>query len=72
MKDKIEEKLNRHIERLLEKPELNSEDYMILKERMREIRYEEEAESRRAEWEQKMHELTKMTFSLPGGGMGVH
>lgn len=72
MKDKIAEKLDKHIEMLLEKPELTSEDYMILKERMREIRYEEEAEARKSEWEQKMQELTKLAFSFPGGGMGVH
>lgn len=72
MKEKIAEKLDRHIEFLLEKPELTGEDYMILKERMREIKYEEESEARRGEWEQKMNELMKLAFSIPGGGMGVH
>lgn len=72
MKEKIAAKLDRHIELLLEKPELTGEDYMILKERMREIRYEEEAEARKGEWEQKLQELAKLAFPLSGGGMGVH
>lgn len=68
MKEKIVAKLNEHIERLLEKPELTGEEYMILKERLRDIKYAEEETARKMEWEQKMGELTKLMFSLPGGG----
>lgn len=72
MKEKLIAKLDEHVERLMEKPELTSDEYMILKERLREIRFSEEEAARKTEWEQKMHELTKCVFSLPaGGGMNV-
>lgn len=71
MKEKIMAKLDGHIERLLEKPELTGEDYAILKEKLRDIKYAEEEATRKMEWEQKLGELTKLMFSLPGGGLGV-
>ena len=68
MKEKIVAKLNNHIDSLLEKPELTNEEYMILKEKLREIKYAEEEAARKIDWEQKMKELTTLMFSLPGGG----
>ena len=72
MKDKIKAKLNEHIDRLLHKTELTGEDYAILRDTLREIKFEEEEAARRGEWEQKLQELTKTIFSLPGGGFGGH
>ena len=68
MKEKIVNKLNNHIDSLLEKPELTNEEYMILKEKLREIKYAEEEAARKIDWEQKMKELSSLIFSLPGGG----
>lgn len=41
MKEKIEEKLNKNIERILEKDELLPTDVAILKEKLNEIKTEE-------------------------------
>lgn len=68
MKEKIVSKLNEHIEKLLDKPELTAEDYAILRDKLRDIKYAEEEAARKLEWEQKMGELTKLVFSMPGGG----
>lgn len=68
MKEKIVAKLNAHIERLLEKPELTAEDYAILMDKLREIKFAEEEAVRKMEWEQKMQDLVKLAFTFPGGG----
>ena len=68
MKEKIVAKLNEHIERLLKKPELTGEEYAILRDKLRDIKYAEEEAARKMEWEQKMGELTKLVFTFPGGG----
>ena len=44
MKERIEEKLEKNIERLLEKEELTASDVAILKERLAEIKLEESKE----------------------------
>ena len=44
MKERIEEKLEKNIERILEKEELTSSDVAILKEKLSDIKYEETKE----------------------------
>lgn len=56
MKEKIIEKLEKNIERILEKEELTSSDVAILKEKLSEIKYEETKEDDEA----KRKELMKM------------
>ena len=56
MKEKIIEKLEKNIERILEKEELTSSDVAILKEKLTDIKYEETKE----EDEEKRKELMKM------------
>lgn len=56
MKEKIIEKLEKNIERILEKEELTSSDVTILKEKLSDIKYEETKE----EDEAKRKELMKM------------
>ncbi len=56
MKERIEEKLEKNIERILEKEELTSSDVAILKEKLSDIKYEETKE----EDEEKRKELMKM------------
>lgn len=56
MKEKIIEKLEKNIERILEKEELTSSDVAILKEKLSDIKYEET----KAEDEEKRKELMKM------------
>ena len=56
MKERIEEKLEKNIERILEKEELTSSDVAILKEKLSDIKYEET----KAEDEEKRKELMKM------------
>lgn len=48
MKDKIEEKLEKNIERILEKEELTPSDVAILKEKLADIKYEENKEEQEA------------------------
>ena len=55
MKEKIIEKLEKNIERILEKEELTSSDVAILKEKLSDIKYEETKE----EDEEKRKELIK-------------
>ena len=72
MKEKLVAKTDEHISRLLEKPELTNEEYAILKERLREIRFAEEEAARRIEWDTKIKDLTTMLIAPPaGGGMRV-
>lgn len=56
MKEKIIERLEKNIERILEKEELTSSDVAILKEKLSDIKYEET----KAEDEEKRKELMKM------------
>ena len=70
MKEKILAKVDEHINRLLEKPELNNEEYMILKERLRELKWAEEETARRIEWEDKFKPVMEMVFKPSGFGGG--
>ena len=56
MKEKIIERLEKNIERILEKEELTPSDVAILKEKLSDIKYEETKE----EDEEKSKELVKM------------
>lgn len=70
MKEKILAKVDEHINRLLEKPELTNEEYMILKERLRELKWAEEETARRIEWEDKFKPVMEMVFKPTGFGGG--
>ena len=48
MKEKIEEKLQKNIERILDKEELTASDVAILKERLADIKFEENKEAQDA------------------------
>ena len=48
MKERIEEKLQKNIERILEKEELTPSDVAILKEKLADIKYEENREEQEA------------------------
>ena len=48
MKERIEEKLQKNIERILEKEELTPPDVAILKEKLADIKYEENKEEQEA------------------------
>lgn len=56
MKERIEEKLQENIERILEKEELTPSDVAILKEKLSDIKFEENKE----EDEAKRKELMEM------------
>lgn len=62
MKDKIEEKLEKNIEKILEKEELTPSDVAILKEKLADIKYEENKE----EQEAKSKELMAMLMDNVG------
>lgn len=68
MKTKLIAKLDEHIDRLLEKPELTNEEYRILKERLADIRFEEMEAARRKDWEDKYKPMMEMVFNAPAGG----
>lgn len=70
MKERILAKVDEHINRLLEKPELTNEEYMILKERLRELKWAEEETARRIEWEDKFKPVMEMVFKPTGFGGG--
>lgn len=70
MKEKILAKVDEHINRLLEKPELTNEEYAILKERLKEIKWAEEETARRIEWEDKFKPVMEMVFKPSGFGGG--
>lgn len=59
MKEKIEKKLQENIERILNKEELTSSDVAILKEKISDIKFEENKE----EEEIKKKELMEMFFN---------
>ena len=48
MKDRIEEKLQKNIEKILEKEELTPSDVAILKEKLADIKFEENKEEQEA------------------------
>lgn len=62
MKDKIEEKLEKNIERILEKEELTPSDVAILKEKLADIKFEENKE----EQEAKSKEIMAMLMDNVG------
>ena len=71
MKEKMMAKLDEHIARLLEKPELTNEEYSIIRDRLREIKYAEEEAARKLEWEEKFKPMMEMVFkpgAIGGGG----
>lgn len=70
MKEKLVAKVDEHINRLLAKPELTNEEYAILKERLREIKFAEEEAARKLELDKKMSELLGLVFSTSMGGVG--
>lgn len=70
MKEKILAKVDEHINRLLEKPELTNEEYAILKERLKEIKWAEEETARMINWEEKFKPLMEMVFNPSGFGGG--
>ena len=70
MKERILAKVDEHINRLLEKPELTNEEYAILKERLKEIKWAEEEAARRIEWEDKLKPVMEMVFNPHGFGGG--
>lgn len=73
MKEKIIAKMDEHIARILEKPELTNEEYGILRDRLREIKWAEEEAARKLEWESKFKPMMEMVFNPPaGGGLCVH
>lgn len=68
MKEKLVNKLDEHINRLLEKPELTNEEYGIIRDRLREIKFAEEEAARRMELEQRLKPLFETVFTPPIGG----
>ncbi|MBP3647204.1 MAG: hypothetical protein J6K55_12365 [Clostridia bacterium] len=70
MKEKLMAKANEHINRLLEKPELTNEEYHIIHERLREIRWAEEEAARNLGFEKRMNQImAAATMATGGGGM---
>ena len=59
MKERIEEKLEKNIERILEKEELTPSDVAILKEKLSDIKFEENKE----EDEEKRKQLMEMLIN---------
>lgn len=59
MKERIEEKLEKNIERILEKEELTPSDVAILKEKLSDIKFEETKE----EDEEKRKQLMEMLIN---------
>ena len=64
MKEKIEEKLENNIERILEKEELLPTDVAILKEKLAEIKLEENKEVNEEKRKEMMSVLMSDAFSL--------
>lgn len=60
MKEKIEEKLESNIERILAKEELLPTDVAILKEKLAEIKAEETREEEEAKRKEMLEALTKL------------
>lgn len=66
MKERIEEKLESNIERILNKEELSATDVAILKEKLADIKMEEYKEAD----EEKRKEI--MNLIMDGGAFGVN
>lgn len=64
MKERIEEKLENNIERILEKEELLPTDVAILKEKLAEIKLEENKEVNEEKRKEMMSVLMSDAFSL--------
>ena len=60
MKERIEEKLEKNIERILEKDELLPTDVAILKEKLSEIKSEETKEEEETKRKEMLDLITKM------------
>lgn len=72
MKEKLVAKANQHIEMLLEKSELTNEEYHIIHERLREIKWEEETAAREIEFDERMKKIfAAMNVATGGGGLCV-
>lgn len=70
MKEKLMAKADEHINRLLEKPELTNEEYHIIHERLREIKWAEEEAVRNLDFEKRMNQImAAATMATGGGGM---
>lgn len=63
MKERIEEKLQKNIERILEKEELTASDVAILKERLEDIKFEENKEEDEIKRKEVMEILMSNGFS---------
>lgn len=68
MKEKLVAKVNEHIEHLLEKPVLTNEEYHIIHERLREIRWAEEEAARNLDFEKRMKQIMAAATMATGGG----
>lgn len=68
MKEKLIDKANEHIERLLEKPELTNEEYHIIHERLMEIKWAEEEAARNLDFEKRMQQIMAAATMATGGG----
>lgn len=68
MKEKLIAKADEHIERLLEKPELTNEEYHIIHERLREIKWAEEEAARNLDFEKRMQQIMAAATMASGGG----
>lgn len=68
MKEKIVAKVNEHIERLLEKPELTNEEYFIIHKRLMEIKRAEEDAAHMLDFENRMGRIIGMMNTLGTGG----
>ena len=73
MKAEIVRKMNEHIEMLLNKPELTNEEYMILHDKLREIKHAEDEAARLLDWENQMKPMLESVFKpgFFGGGCSV-
>ena len=63
MKEKIEEKLQKNIERILEKEELIPSDVAILKEELNRLELEENREANKEKYEEAMKLIIGNGFS---------
>lgn len=69
MKEKLMAKADEHINRLLEKPELTNEEYHIIHERLREIRWAEEEAARKLELNSRLDQIVAAAKMTGGGGL---
>lgn len=68
MKEKLVAKVNEHIQHLLEKSELTNEEYHIIHERLREIKWAEEEAARNLDFEKRMQQIMAAATMATGGG----